>query len=325
MRIPFTRRDNYWIALFSMLGFLFSVTQLYGESPDYSNYDIYFDLVRSQGLNMLQDSRFEPGFTIGAAIFTALFASNVVVYSTFVAAALLLKGWAIRAYSASIAIFIVVAVFYTARFFPFHELTQLRVAVAIGILLVSAVLIWRGKNVFGLLWAFLAVLFHMSSVSVIPFLFIQPRRRWHVVLSGLVTFVGVYSAAGFVTVQLAKYISVFTMYQSAGFGENSPNPLSAVLLLDWAMIVFAMAMWNRLSLVMKRVLLLQVIGMAIFYGSLDFPVIAHRIREMFSVFWVLFLVDGLRCGIIKIPTAGFTCVSIVLFSYFYIFSGSFFL
>src|ERR1039458_1977397 len=101
MRISFNRRGYYLIALFALCGFLLSVTQILGESPDYSGYADFFDLVRSEGLDVLVVSRFEPGFSIFAVLLIKLFTTNVVVYGCIVAVAMLLKGWAISAYSSS--------------------------------------------------------------------------------------------------------------------------------------------------------------------------------------------------------------------------------
>lgn len=318
------RQGLYFILLFAFIGFLLSVTQIFGESPDYSQYDDFFDLVRSEGLNILVASRFESGFSIYSVFLTTLFTTNVIVYGWIVIAAMLLKGWAISSYSTSQKIFFVVAVFYFARFYPFHELTQLRAACAIGFLMVAATFLWNGNRLYGLLACAAAFLFHMSAAVMFPVLFIQLARRWQVILIGLSVFVLVFAGAGFVSDYLGNYISVFAGYQAAGFGDNAPNPFSVALLLDWAMIAVSIIMWNRLSLLMKRIVLLEIIGMAIFYGLLDYPVIAHRLRELYTVFWVFFVADGLRLKSMIIPTAGFTMASIGLYSYFFIFSGTFF-
>ncbi len=324
MRISFKRWDVYFIALFACSGFLLAVTQVFGESPDYSQYDDFFDLVRTEGLDVLSVSRFEPGFSILSLGLTKLFDTNVVVYSWIVVTAMLLKGWAIIAYSSSQKIFFAVAAFYFARYYPLHELTQLRAAFAIGFLMVATFFLWRGNRRFGLWACAAALLFHMSAAAVIPALLIQPLRRRLVILIGISVFVLVFAGAGFVSDYLAIYISVFEGYQASGFGDVAPNPFSVALLLDWAMIAVSLIMWNRLSLLMKRIVFLEIIGMAIFYGLLGSPVIAHRIRELYSVFWIFFVADGLRLKAVKIPTTVFAVVSIGLYSYFFIFSGTFF-
>jgi len=324
MRISLRRSWNYPIALFAFIGFLLAVTQIFGSSPDYSDYNDFFDLVRSEGLDVLVVSRFEPGFSILALVLTKLFTANVVVYGCIVGAAMLLKGWAINAYSSSQKIFIIVAAFYLARYFPLHELTQLRAACAIALMLTGAIVLWKGNLLFGILICSLALTFHMSAAAIIPALFLTSTKRWQVVFIAFVAFVVVFIFSGLITGYLANLIKILDAYQNGGFGENKPNPFSIHLLIDWTMIAVSLIMWNRLTLLMKRIVLLELIGMAIFYGAIDFAVIAHRLREFYSVFWVLFVVDGLRQKATRLMTYGFVFVSVIFYFYMFIIAGTFF-
>ena len=76
---------------------------------------------------------------------------------------------------------------------------------------------------------------------------------------------------------------------------------------------------------MRRVVLVEIIGMAIFYGGIDFPVIAHRTREFYIVFWVLFVADGVRQNGNKLLTYSFVFICIIFYSYVFIFSKKIFL
>jgi len=314
----------YLILLLALTGFLLSTFQIFGNSPDYKNYEIFFDLLRQNGLYVIGEYRFEPGFTFFSLILTALFTSNALVYGLIVAAVLLMKGWAINAYSSSKLVIIVVVMFYFARYFPLHELTQLRAAGAIGFMMVAAIFIWRGNLLLGLLACALAAMFHMSAAAIIPALFIYPAKHWQNIAIGICVFILVFLFGGLLTYLLGNHLAVFAAYQVHGFGDYAPNPLSPTLLLDWTMIVIALIMWSKLSLLMKRIVFMQIIGMAIFYGAMDFPVISHRIREFYSVFWVFFVADGLRLKDMRFPIAGFISASILLYSYLFIFSGEFF-
>ncbi len=315
---------NYPIVLIVLVGFLLSVTQIFGQSPDYSDYSDFFDLVRSEGLEVLVVSRFEPGFSIFALVLTTLLTTNVVVYSCIVAGALILKGWVIRAYLSSRKLFIFVVAFYFVRYFPLHELTQLRAACAIALILVGAMVLWKGKLLSGILICALAVTFHMSSVAIIPALFLPSIKRWQVMSITFMVFVLIFIFSGLITGYLGNVILVFDSYQVVGFGDDRPNPFSIQLLIDWAMIVVSLIMWNRLSLLMKRVILLELIGMAIFYGGIEFAVIAHRFREFYSVFWVIFVTEGLRQKATELVTSGFVLVSITFYFYIFFLDGNFF-
>ena len=161
----------------------------------------------------------------------------------------------------------------------------------------------------------MAALFHMSAALAIPALFFQPNKRWHIITISLGVFVLVFIEANFVSGYLENYISVLEDYQKSGFGDDAPNPFAGVLLLDWAMIAVSLIMWKNLSLLMKRIAFLELIGMAIFYGAFGFPVMAHRFRMLFNVFWVIFVADGLHQKDVKIPVAGFAMASIVYYGY----------
>lgn len=310
--------------LFALFGFLLAITQILGQSPDYSDYNDFFDLVRSEGLDVLAVSRFEPGFSILALVLTKLFTTNVIVYGWIVVAAMLLKGWAINAYSSSQKIFFVVAAFYFSRYFPLHELTQLRAACAIALILVGAIFLWKGNFLIGSLICASALLFHMSAAAVIPALFVATSKRWQVMFIAFMAFVFTSAFSGILTGYLGNFIPMVDAYQAGGFGEDGPNPFAIQLLIDWTMIAVSLIMWDRLSLLMKRIVLLEIIGLAIFYGGIDFAVVAHRIREFYSIFWVLFVADGLRQNVTGWLTYIFVFLCVFFYSYVFIFSDAFF-
>lgn len=324
MRIAYKKNGGYSIALFALIGFLISVTQILGESPDYSSYEDFFDLTRSEGLNILVESRFEAGFSILSLALSTMFATNAIVYSWIVVAALLLKGWAIHIYSSSQKIFIVVALFYLVRYFPLHELTQLRAACTMSLIIVGTIFLWVGKLRHGLLIYASSILFHMSATSIILAFFLPATKRWQVILIGSVTYILTFIFTSNLTAYLADYIKILNSYQTNGFGEVKPNPFAIELLIDWAMIALSLVMWHKLSLHMKRIVLIELIGMAIFYGGIDFPVIVHRIRELYSVLWVFFVADGLRQSGTKLVSYSFVYVNIILYLYLYVLSGKFF-
>ena len=310
--------------LFALFGFLLAITQILGESPDYSDYNDFFDLVRSEGIEVLAVSRFEPGFSILALVLTKLFTTNVIVYGWIVVAAMLFKGWAINAYSSSQWIFFVVAAFYFSRYFPLHELTQLRAACAIALILSGAVFLWKGNLVIGALLCALSLLFHMSAAAVIPALLLVVSQRSRVILIACVIFIFTSAFSGILTGYLGNFISMVDSYQTSGFGKDIPNPFAVQLLIDWTMIAISLVMWDRLSLLMKRIVLLELIGMGVFYGVNEFAVVAHRIREFYSVFWVLFVADGLRQKDTKLLTYGFVLTCIIFYFYIFVFSKNFF-
>jgi len=316
--------SNYAVFVFAFFGSILCSTQLLGEGPDYYNYNEFFNLARVSGFEVLKLSRFEPGFSMLAFALARLFTINFIVYSFIVAFALLLKGWGIGVCSQNHKVFIIAAIFYFLRFYPLHELTQLRAACALGLLIVSAIFFWNGRKIFGILACIAALSFHMSAAIVIPALFLYSSTRWAVILLGSFIFALATFGASIVSDYAANNISVVAAYQAAGFGDEAPDPLAITLLLDWTMIAVSLFMWNKLSILMKRVVLIELIGMALFYSLLDFPAFPSRIREAYSVFWLFFVIDGFKLNVLKVPLILFVGLSAAIYGYIYFIKEGFF-
>jgi len=307
-------KSIFSIALFSLFGFVLSVTQFFGISPDYPNYVLFFDLLRYEKFDIFVESRFEPGFSLIALALQSFLESDVAVYSSIVASALLVKGWVLRLWGVRGISFFVLSAYYFVVFFPLHELTQLRAACAIALVMTGAVQIWSGRIGIGLFICGTSLLFHISAAGVIPALFLFFDKRWQVILCGFAVFVITSAFAAAFTGTLGIYFQTVGLYQATGFG-NDPNPVSVELLIQWAMVVTSLLFWQHLTDAMRRIILLEIVGLAIFYGAIEYAVIAHRIREFYSVFWVFFLGAGLRNRGTRQLSVGFIAGSIIFYYY----------
>jgi hypothetical protein len=309
----------------SLLVFLMVVFQIPGEGRDWKNYNNFYDLLRIDGLDAIGASRFEPAFIIFSFFLTKLSSSNLIVYGLTAAGAIFLKFWTVNKLSPTRIVFFVAALFYLVRFAPLHELTQLRVACSAAFLMLAFIFVWEGNRVGGALACLAALAFHITAIIIIPpLLLMRYGSRVAVISVGTVTFVAVSFGLESVTTHFQDIFFIIKMYQEAGFGEETPNKLSPTLLLDWAMVAIGLAFWGRISPIMKHVLLLELIGLAIFYGALDFPVIAHRSREFISVFWIFFVAQGLQNkSLIKEFSILFVIANLTL--YWYVFADQFFL
>jgi len=321
-----------WLSL-SLIIFLLVFFQIPGEAPDWQSYDRFFNLLLIDGLDVLVTSRAEPGFVIVSFFLTELFSSNLAVFGVIAASAIFLKCWAINQFSSSRLVFLVIMLFYLIRFAPLHELTQVRAACSTSFMVIAFVLSWRGNRIGGVVACAAALAFHLCAIIIIPLvLLLQLRSRFTQALSlktvitvSVVVFITTLFAVKPAVNYLQDSFMVIAMYQAVGFGYVAPNPFSAALLLDWGMIIGGLVMWGRLPSMMKYVLLLEIIGMAIFYASMDFAVIAHRYREYFAVLWVFFVAQGLQQRTpVKEVSILFVIASIALYSYLFFFSGKFF-
>jgi hypothetical protein len=241
------------MVLFALFGFLLAITQTLGQSPDYSDYDIFLNLVRSERLNVIAVSRFEPGFSILAIFLTNLFTTNLIIYGWIVVAAMLFKGWAIAAYSSNKTIFFAVAVFYFSRYYPLHELTQLRAACAIALVLVGSIFIWKRSFLCSTVFFILSFLFHVSVPAIIPALLTTTPKRSRIIFIALAIFILTSVISELVVDYLVGYIEILDSYQTHGFSDVRPNPFAIQLLIDWMMIIISLVIWSRLTLLMKRI------------------------------------------------------------------------
>lgn len=275
--------------------FLIAVLQPLGVTPDYTNYEYFFQKMRGEFAGE-GNVRFEPGFVYASTLLATAFSSDLIVYGIFVVIAMLIKLIAIewtfvgtgqrRQYYFYLAI-----IFYVCKFFPLHELTQLRASLAISFVMIGACMVWNGQRWRGALAAVAAGLFHYSSLMVAPFYFL-PRmsRRMALLLPlGLMLLLQFLSPLAIGVAQI--YFVVFDTYE---FGDpaDALNPLSPVLLPEFFLLVVAFVYWRHLNDGMRRIVVLEMVGFAIFYGLFDFGVIAVRAREFFSVLWTLFLVQA---------------------------------
>ncbi len=148
-----------------------------------------------------------------------------------------------------------------------------------------------------------AVLTHYSTVLMIPVLLAwrmaarAPRHyaRWE-------SLIVVTGAAGIAVLallleplleQLSLVFAILDLYSREGFGEDAVNLLSLAVLLDGTLLALAWLMGGR-DLRARFWLSVLTLSMVAFYVLVDFPVLAHRVREMMSLCWMLYLAAALR-------------------------------
>jgi hypothetical protein len=322
---PIRKHLTTWLILSAII-FLCALSQFPGESQDWQNYDSFFETLRSEGIYIFTNSRLEPGFVIASLILSDLFSSNLVVYAIIAANAMLLKCWVVNQLTQEWKIFFLVTLFYLVRFAPLHELTQIRVACSSAFLLLAFVLRHQGKRRSCLAASAGALAFHVSALFIIPLMFIKSFGRKGVIITSIIVLFTTMLGLNLLVNYFQDSINIIMAYQTVGFGDEIPNPLSTGLILDWAMILSGLFLWNSITPAMKHILLIELIGMALFYGSLDLPVFSHRVREITSVLWVLFVTDGLQQEqIIKEVTAIFTILNVCLYFYLYFYHSQLFL
>lgn len=322
-----------WILVSTSL-FLLAIFQLPGKSRDWFAYDIFFTGLRADAVMEIASSRFEPAFIVISTLLVNLLATNIYVYGCIVFFSILIKCLALNKLSVSKNLFLFTIIFYLLRFAALHELTQIRIGCSVSFLYLGFVFACFSKPKMCLLACLGALAFHMSTVVILPFVLLTFYPRFIIFIKSLKNVLFI-SACIFVTVLLLTKFFVNTLddlstavsiYQAEGFGDDKVNPFGILLILDWVMIFCGIFNWRRLTTVMKYIIFLQLVGMAFFYATMSYEVVAERVRDIFSVFWTFFVYEGLRYkNIMRSYTFLFLWTCSLFYGYIYFIRPGFFL
>lgn len=320
---PKISKKNTVIKLLILMSFFISMMQLFGLSRDYMSYDLFFTNIRSFGFEYIFAQRFEPLFSFISWGLTLFIENNLLVYTIFVFFSLSIKGLAMFSIVPSWHIMLFISMFYFARFFPLHEMTQIRAAIAISFLLLSMKYSFESKKKMSLLFGLTALGFHFSSFIFIPFIyFFRKWEKLEIILLGTLILLLSLCLNQYILRLVAEKVQTASFYISGGPDVYKRiNPFNSAVLLDLFMIICGFFFWKKSTVQMRHILFLQIIGLAIFWGFGVFGVFAHRWREMISVFWILYFAQALIMkGMIRWSFGLLGIVNIFFYSYLTFFS-----
>jgi hypothetical protein len=181
--------------------------------------------------------------------------------------------------------------FYLFRFFPLHELTQLRAALSVAAIFLAATALWEKRRVKGTGFAMIAASLHYSSLMLTPLFYLPRFSRRKAIIISVSAGALLYLASKLMISVAQVYFAVFQTYEF-GFAEDMPKPFSVVFFPEFYMIGISLLFWEDLTELMQRIVVLQMLGFAMFYGLIDFSVVAVRGRELYSVLWAIFIVQA---------------------------------
>lgn len=283
-------RPKTLAALFAMLAALIAAVQPFGYSPDYFQYSYFFDELRLDYLYQLRESRFESGFLYLSFLLTKVIENNAVVYGVLVFFAVFVKIRFAGKFSAK-GYFGLFLIFFFFKFFPLHELTQIRAALAASFLIAVFYCVSASRYWLALFFSLIAVSFHNSAVLVLPFFFLPDfmLTRGRVILMALAFYAICFVASSSLVEFMASRLYVFETYVASGFESRRDSAFSPVFYPEFLMIFLSFVFWNDLTTIMRKVLAIEVLGFAMFYGLIDLGVVAVRGRELFSVIWIVYV------------------------------------
>lgn len=305
-----------WITLTTATGLM-----LFGYSRDYFEYLIYYQSI-STSLSFL-DTRFEPGFHIIAWFFRNYLNAELSTLALAIAAtSLAIKFMLFRRYLAHP---VVAALMYTILFFPIHEYTQYRVAIALSFGFWAVHLLFERRYVWAVILFVLAFSLHYSSILLVGAAWLGLYVRSRLVVPG--------------TLAVMVIATVFSSLNYVFEGVlNSLNPLSAAYLQNNALIesvsilsvnnlliVAALACYlvagyhrrggyHMLMLTMSIACLVPIVLLP------DAPVVAQRSKEVLFPA-IIFLSCRSRWTMADLPGLGFLAITTALLGYLWVDGG----
>lgn len=314
-----------FVFLFACLGSFFIE---YGV--DYGNYIIYFDQIRNGDFNVVLLNRVEPLFGFIVFLLTMIFTSNYFVYFCLLILSIFFKLLVIFYRSQTFLSSITLSFYYLFRYFPIHELTQIRISIAIGFFLLA---ISMRTALLGWLLFAIACTVHYSIIPFMPlFVFVvfaqteslkylkYEKVIW-VFIFFLIVFFGFFLDS--ILVFLTPYFSVLQIYAVSGFGDSTVSRFNARILLDVVCLLMALPLIRRTSFRMRFWLYVQIVGVLVFYSTIKLPIIAFRLNEIFGVLWIFYFAEALRNkGLVRIHALFFICLFVFAYLYFYFFAKS---
>lgn len=223
--------------------------------------------------------------------------------------------------------FSLILLVYLTRFFPLHELTQIKTALAALFLIAFCAFNARSVKI---MTAFLAIMMHIgSSIFLVTYLALRvsriqriaelrPKRR--VIL--VVLFATSASLIAFILQQvvialLVEISPAFNLYYQVEYGRVNVNLLNPALVIDGLLILSFLMLGNeKRSEQTVALAFVLLVGMAVFVSLNQVPSVAFRIRELLSL-GVLFLLADMFNSKRLVPRLTAAAFSMTLSSYFY--------
>lgn len=308
------------VCFFAVIGFFFIEAGV-----DFENYTQYFDLVRSFDFSEVLADRIEPLFGILTICFAHLSSSNFLIYFFFLVLSISLKAPVLSSSRETGAIFALFIAFYLFRYFPLYELTQIRVSLAAGLVMLAVQL--HGTRFRWPLFL-LACLTHYSVLALLPLAFLvntvqrhesfYEKREKLIWMSIFACFAIIALMSPAILQHTTPYFTVLQIYDVTGFGDVTVSPFNATILLDIAGILSALVLLRYMSASTRFWVYIQLLGIFSFYSLIEYPLMAFRIRDLFCIFWIFYVRDAIEDHyIVRLHALLF--ISCCILAYFYFF------
>lgn len=254
-----------------------------GVDRDYSNYVYLFE--------NFSNSLIEPLFYfISFIIHKFLFANPLYLFVIFAFIGVSTNFWAIKQLSD---LWFLALVIYIGEFFILHDLTQIRVGVASGFLLLCIKPIYERNLKRFLFYSIIAILSHYSAILILPLWFLnisKPRKTlliFAIPISYIIYFTGINIIANVPVPIINEKLQMYQMLQRAGVGGfDKINVFNLMQLFKIALYYFLIFKFdlilekNKYSIILIKIFAISLCSFPLFAIM---PVISFRISELFGI------------------------------------------
>jgi hypothetical protein len=301
--LPAAINDGRWrrlllkicIPLLLAVLLLFAALRSPTADRDYMNYLSWFDRVAAGGMTALDWVK-DPGFVLILKVAAMLRVGYL--GATFLLDALTLAGTACFALLACrercLSIFIYL---YTCRFF-LGQITTIRAGVAIALLSLSLLSMYRGRRVRAVVLLFLSVTFHLSVLFALPVVLLAMFRvsfksRWWI--GAMIPLVVVLRIlAGNILETISQFDRV-SPYVNGGVNADGVRLLSVYVIIRVIVMCFVvLLLWGKVSSEERLAVFCSVAGLFLQILFASNGTIALRSSDLFALFDVMLFVIPLR-------------------------------
>lgn len=258
--------------------------KLLGEGRDFLNYLAFYGRIREFGEQHF--FRFEPGFVWIATFFKLVLNTQAeFLFAVLASVSLLIKFALFSSHRRPV----LTILFYLCCWYPLHEYTQIRAAVAFALGFLATEAFFNRRFVMFAALIALGAMFHGSSIALavaIPVAWVLASFRLPMIIAAVV---GGGAALGVVMQPLLVFFERLNRLASthaANLEGYSVNLFSSVNILTVALlgaILFARSLTDRR---LRTLFILVLFGLAVAVAFQSMPVFSHRLREMFMIFLV---------------------------------------
>ena len=253
-----------------------------------SDYDVYISY-----FNHYQDALVEPTFKWISQIIHSFDGGYIFLFCIYAFLGLYCKFLAISKLSTLVLSSVLV---YVSRFFMLHEMTQIRIGVASGLVLLSYIYIYEKNIKKFLFFVLLATMFHVSALLVIPFYYFNCHSINKRLYGFLIPLSYVFYFTGIKVISLLKLLpinfiqaKIDTYLELQEIGDSVASDINVFNWVHIVQCIIAYLLLNKVGEIAKYnsyaylLIKIYIYALAFYVFFATFPVLAGRGKELFLI------------------------------------------